>query len=206
MINKSKIIKIQGSTVDILKYDRNSLNSPPLQTNTKAIISRASRSNTNMVMLESQKQAILLPTVDVSGGDYLKQSSTYYVISGLVEEHYKDKVISKVVNLLKCNNTFKLKSNTISADDKGNLIKNFVEVISDLPCYIEEVSADLKRLDAGLHADTEYYLYAFNIPLLETDKIIISVNSVEQSYKIMAKDYLTFPNMVIIQICRNVGE
>jgi hypothetical protein len=200
LFHKSKLIQTTGSTVRVLKF------ATQVATDTKAVTGRSTRTNTNMIALESQKEGIFLPEISIDSGDFVIEaiSNETFVVSGTMPEIVRDQKIATIAILLKCNNLLTVGDLVLAGDLRGNLSNQFNATHSDVPCYVRQVDNKLRQYDSGLHPDTEYEIFTTHLMLKETDKAFIMVNGVGEEYKVISKDYITFPNMLVMQACRDI--
>lgn len=201
---KARIIKSQGNDVTVTRY----VNGVPMEFETKALIGRMNRSVTNMKQLESFKEGIFLPDSGVDSGDFVYNHAQdeNYVVSGTHFEPFRNTTISIVTNLLKCNHLLTVKSLKKVADSRGNLRNELVTVFQGIPCFVEKVTSELRQLDSGIHPDTEYRVYTTALTLKETDQIVLVINGHENTFKVTATDYDTFPKMLVLEICSDVRK
>lgn len=204
MNTKAKLIKKHGSDVVLKRLVSGTFTETP----TKAMIGRGNRSNTALRQLESQKEGIFYPDLDIDSGDYVHDPilNEDYVVSALYPEPFKNKVIAKIGILHKCNSFLSVKGQKKVADTRGNLKVQFVDVCADIPCYMEEVTNELRQYQAGLHPDTEYMVYSPAVDAAETDQILLKIRGVDEQFKAVAKDFVTIPNLLILQVARDVRK
>lgn len=199
---KARIIKRQGNDVQVSRYVLGSL----VTIETKALIGRMNKTVTNMKQLESYKEGIFLPDVDVDSGDFVYNVSQNenYVVSAVYPEPFKNKTISLVTNLLKCNHLLTVKTLKKVADTRGNTKTELVVSYNGVPCFVEEVTNELRQIDAGIHPDTEYRIYTSALDIKETDQASIQIRGVEERFKVIARNYVTFPKMLVMEVSRDV--
>lgn len=174
---------------------------------TKAILGRNSKSQQNADYLENTKEGIFLFGFDIDSGSvvYSPKHDESYIVSG-VHKNINDKTQAKVAALLQCNSCMNVKSKKMVADNRGNMKETFVDMFSDLPCYLNQKVNTLVQVNAGQHVDTEYELFTTSIPIKETDQITVEVRGMEESYKVLGKNYTTYPNMVVLTVSRDVRK
>lgn len=201
---KVAIIKRQGTDVEVHRLNL----ATPLILKTKALIGRGNRSNTNMKQLESQKEGIFYPDMDIDGGDFVYNHplNESYVVAGVHQESYGNSILSKVVNLLKCNRYMTVGKMVDGTDGRGNLTKVFETTVEDMPCYLQEVTADLKQTDPGLHPEAEYRVYTTKLTVEYDDQISFEVAGTDETFKVVARDYTTFPGMLVLEIRRDIRK
>lgn len=202
--SKARIIKSQGNDVTVTRY----IGGVPSISETKALVGRMNKALTNMKQLESYKEGIFLPDSGIDGGDFVYNGSQgeNYVISGTHPEPFKNTTISIVATMLKCNHLMDVKSLQRVADNRGNVKNEMVTTLSGVPCFLEQVTAELKQTDAGIHPDTEYMVYTSALELKETDQVSISIYGKVKLFKVTALDYVTYPKMLVLQICSDVRK
>ena len=169
----------------------------------------ASRTKTNMKDVESKKEGIFTPEFDIDGGDIVFDDNTSesFVVSAVHSETDGNKTLSKVSTMMKCNSDLSVQGYIQTADDRGNLITEFADKYSDIPCFLEQISNELKQYDSGLHPETEFKIYtSAALKVEEIDKAQIDLQGNVEDFKIVAIDYMTFPNMLVLQVCRDVRE
>jgi len=201
---KTRIIKDQGENVTVQRL------TPTGRTSyeTKALIGRLNKQMTNMKQLENYKEGILRYFDEVDGGDIIEcpTLSESYVVSSAYSEPFKNKVIAKIVVLLKCNHILNATRLEEVADHRGNVSTQPVSLFSAIPCYVEQVTSDLDQTDIGILPETEYLVYTTALPLMETDQLEITIKGKKKVFKITALDYITYPKMVVIQICQDIRK
>jgi hypothetical protein len=201
---KARIIKRQGNDVEVTRY----VSGSPITYSTKALIGRMNKQVTNMKQLESFKEGIFFPDSGIDGGDFVYNPAQdeNYVVSGTHPEPYKNETISIVVNLLKCNHLLTVRSLQKVADTRGNSKNVLVDTYTGVPCFLEQVTNELRQMDAGIHPDTEYRIYTSAIDVKETDQVSVFIRAKEETFKVIALDYVTFPKMLIMEVCRDVRK
>lgn len=197
-----KFIQKYGTAVDVSTYF-------PAVTvsSTKAVLGRNAKSQQSTDLLENLKEGIFPFGFDIDSG-YVVHSPEYgesFIVSG-VHKDINRRTQSKVAALLQCNSTMNVKSKGTVADKRGNIKESFVDVFSGVPCYLKQVKNELIQADAGQHVETDYLVYTTSLPIKETDQITIVVRGQEEPFKVVAKDYLTYPNMVVLSVCRDVRK
>lgn len=199
---KARIIKMQGNDVQVKRY----VSGIPVVTETKALIGRMNKTVTNMKQLESYKEGIFLPDSGVDSGDFVYNASQgeNYVVSAVYPEPFKNTTISLVVNLLKCNHLLLVKNLDKVADARGNLKNELVTKYEGIPCFVEQVTNELKQMDSGILPETEYQIYTSALDIKETDQVSLHVRGAEDRFKVVALDYVTYPSMLVVQVCRDV--
>ena len=200
---KSKIIKRHGTKVIVDRFEDGSFTTRE----TKALLGRASRNNNNMRTLNNQKEGIFLPTFDIRSGDFVSHGTRgeKFVVGGVHPEYDGDRILSHVCNLLLCSHQLTIKGNTRQADNRGNLKTVFGDKYVDIPCHVEEVTDELRQYESGLHPDTEYKVYTALLQDVDlTDQLMLSINSTEEKFKVVSTDYVTFPDMLVLEINRDI--
>lgn len=202
---KSTIIRKYGTDVTVQRYlgDMVATSEP-----TRALLGRATRTNTNLETSESQKEGIFLPGFDVDGGDFVintKHNEDYVVVT-THQEYDGNLVLSIVTNLMKCNHKLTVNGNTQVADDRGNLKTVFGSRYKDVPCYLEHVSSKLRQYMPGLSPDTEHLIYTTDLNIELVDQIVIMVGQRKSTFKVVALDYTSFPNLVVIEVSKDVRK
>jgi len=202
--HKARIIRRQGNDVTVTRY----VNGIPTSYDTKALIGRMNKGVTNMKQLESFKEGIFLPDVDIDSGDFVRNHSQdeNYVVSGTHFEPFKNTTLSVVCNLLKCNHLLTIKSLEKVADARGNLKNELVVKVQGVPCFVEKVTSDLRQIEAGIHPDTEYRVYTTALSVKETDQVALVIQGQEKTFKVTATDYDTFPKMLVLEVCSDVRK
>lgn len=203
-LSKIKFIKKYGTDVKVKRFSSGTFTEVP----TKALLGRGSKSNSTMRLLETLKEGIFLPDDDIDSGYFVENltQKEMYVVGGTHPEYGVNETLSIVANLLMCNSAMTVKGTKKVADTRGNMKTEFVEVCKDLPCHLQEVTNELRQFEAGIHPDTEYQVYTTAIDITETDQVIVSVGGRSEAFKVIAKDYVTFPNMVKLQVCRDIRK
>jgi len=192
---KSTLIKRYGTTVEIHKY----LGDKPKEiVETKALLGRSTRTNSNLRTFEHQKAAQFLPKTDVSNGDFVvnKIHDESYVVVGVHQEYDGNKTLAMVTNVLKCGHKLDLKGNVEVADSRGNLKVTFDYKYQNVPCYLEQITAQLRQYEPGLNTDTEHLVYTTDLKIELTDRLIIG----NSSFKVVDRDYTTFPGLVRVEV------
>lgn len=199
---KARIIKKQGNDVQVTRY----VSGSPVMKETVALIGRMNKTLANMKQLESYKEGIFLPDMDIDSGDFVYNTSQSenYVVSAVYPEPFRNQTISLVTTLLKCNHLLNVKNMQKVADTRGNLKSELVTVYKAIPCFVEEVTNELRQTDAGIHPDTEYQVYTTALDIKETDQVSLRVRGAEDKFKVIALNYVTFPQMLVIQVSRDV--
>lgn len=200
---KSTIIRKYGTSVCV---DRLIESEIAMISSTKALLGRASRNNNNMRTLNNQKEGIFLPDCDVQSGDFIRHVSRgdVFVVGGVHPEYEGDSILSKVCNLLVCHHTLTIRGTVRVADERGNLKTQFGDKYKDVPCYLEEVDDGLRQYEPGLHPDTEYRIYTAKLEIDDNDQLVINVLGKEEKFKVVARNYVTFPGLLVIEVKRDV--
>lgn len=202
---KSSIIKKYGTPVEVKRF----LGDVVMHSDTtKALLGRGTRSNNNMKAFENQKEGIFLPDFNIDSGDfvYSHPHNEVYVVAGTHQEYHGSKSLSTVTNLLKCSHDMTLKGNRQYADDRGNIKNEFGEKYKNVPCYLEHISSQLRQYEPGLNPDTEHRIYTTDLTVELTDQIIMSFKNKKMTLKVVATDYMTFPNMVVIEVAKDIRK
>ncbi len=202
---KTKFIRKYGTKVEIRKW-AGGVYLPSISTH--ALLGRGSKTNSVMDLLENQREGILPADSTLDGGNYVHNviNGENFIVTGTLPEYGVNETLSIVANMLICNNKLTAKGQRKVGDSRGNLKTEFVTICSDIPCSVQDASSELKSVDAGLMPETEYVIYAPYFLVMETDKIEIIVNGKALSLKVVYPDYVTFDNMVVIQVCRDIRE
>lgn len=196
--NKSKIINKYGTPVSVSRFIGDM---PKEITETKALLGRASKSVSGTLALESDKECIMLPTIDVDSGDFitnLSHSETYIVVA-THKEYFMEKALSMVLNIAKCEHEMDVSGLEKTSDGRGNIVNKFVEKYKHVPCYLMYVRGDTKSYDFGLNPDTEYVIYTTDLKILLTEQISVPINGQDLILKVVSTDYTTYPNLVRIE-------
>jgi len=201
---KARIIKTQGTDVQVTRY----MSGVPVTFETKALLGRMNKQVTNMKQLESFKEGIFLPDSGVDGGDFVYNlaQGENYVVSATHLEPYRNSTISIVATMLKCNHLMTVKSLQKVADTRGNLKTELVTTYTGIPCFLEQVTNELRQIDAGIHPDTEYRIYTSALDIKETDQVTIHIHAKEEAFKVIALDFVTFPKMLVMEVSRDVRK
>lgn len=202
--SKVKFIKKYGTEVKVRKFVSGVFN----EYSTKALLGRGSRTNSMMRLLQTLKEGIFLPDDDIDSGYFVESlvNNETFIVGGTHAEIERNEVVSIVANLLLCNSLMTIKGQKKVADTRGNLKTEFVTICTDLPCHIQEVSNELRQYEPGLLPETEYMVYSTALDVAETDQLVLAVRGRSESFKVLSKDYVTFPNLVIIQVCRDIRK
>jgi len=202
--DKIRLITKQGSNVTQRRFAGPL--SPAEEEKTKAIIGRLSSSTTDFKNLENLRRGVFYPDFEIDSGDFIHNDtlSETYVVSATFPEPYRDQIISHVATLMKCNHLLAIKSSMKVADNRGNLKTELKETYSHVPCYVEQVTNELRQFDPGILPDTEYRIYTTALEVKETDQVLINVRSEGQQFKITARDYVTYPKMLVLQVTRDI--
>lgn len=202
---KSNIIRKYGTDVTVQRYLGDAVTT---STDTRVLLGRATRTNTNLETSESQKEGIFLPDFDVDGGDFVINSkhNEEYVVVTTHQEYDGNLVLSIVTNLMKCNHKLTLNGNTKVADDRGNLKTVFGSKYENVPCYLEHVSSKLRQFMPGLSPDTEHLIYTTDLNIELIDQIVIGIGQRKSVFKVVALDYTSFPNLVVIEVSQDVRK
>lgn len=195
---KSTIIRKYGTTVNVKRFYDKGVD----ERETKALLGRGTRNNVNMFKLATQKEGIFLPDFDVVSGDYVenKNHNEMYVVVGTHQEYDGNRTLSIVTNLLKCDYKATIKGHTRTTDSRGNLKSVFGDKYVDVPCYVEKVSANLRQYEPGLHPETEHKVYLTDIDVTEVDQLVLNINGRDKPFKVLTTDYISFPNLLVLEI------
>jgi hypothetical protein len=202
---KSTIIKKYGTTVEVQKY----LGDQVVQTQqTKALLGRSTRTNTNLKTFEHQKEGIFLPDFDIDSGYFVinRAHNEEYLVISTHQEYDGDRKLSIVTNLMKCNHRLTVKGNTKIADSRGNLKSVFGEKYRNVPCYLEHISSQLLQYQPGLSPDTEHRIYTTALNVELTDQVVVSMGGMELVLKVTALDYMTFPGLLVIEVAKDIRK
>ncbi|QNR70429.1 hypothetical protein IAQ67_28345 (plasmid) [Paenibacillus peoriae] len=204
--DKIRLIAKQGSNVTVRRFIGPL--SPAEEEMTKAIVGRLSSSTTDTKNLENVRRGVFYPDFQIDSGDFVHNDtlSETYVVSGTFPEPYRDQIISHVATLMKCNHLLSIKSSVQVADSRGNLKMELKETYSHVPCYVEQVTNELRQFDPGILPDTDYRIYTTDLDVKETDQLLINVRNEGQQFKITARDYVTYPKMLVLQVTRDIRK
>lgn len=178
---KYKIISKQGTTVTV---------KPPAAEpyETKVLVGRATQLSSSTISLESTRRCYFLPDIDIDNGYIVENtiSGETYLSIAMYPEMYNGKILSYASIMYVCNAVVDIYSIVDTYDDYGNKTQSPETVIANAPCYIQRVSADLKRYDPGLHEDAEdvIYLQGCEAGLMDT----VEITSVTPTKKVKAVD------------------
>jgi hypothetical protein len=199
----NKFVLKYGVPVTVTKYTPDIVTS-----NTVAIVGRSMKSQANLILLENVKEGIFQMEFDVDSGYVVLDSklNDTYVVSGMHKDATNQRYPTKVCALMQCNSTLSIKSQGLVADERGNLKNGFTDTFSNVPCYLDQIKAELRQYDAGILPETEYRGYLPALPIKETDQVTITVRGHDEQFKVLSKDYLTYPNMVVLQLRRDVRK
>lgn len=202
---KSVIVKKYGTPVEVHRY----LGDLPIRIlETKAVLGRATRSNTNLKTSENQKEGIFLPRFEIDGGDFVinKVHGEDYVVVTTHQEYDGKDTLSIVANMMKCSYRMTLKGNTRVTDARGNLKSAFGEKYKDVPCYLEQISNELRQFEPGLNPDTEHRIYTTDLDIELTDQVVITEGRRELVLRVVALDYFSFPGLVVIEVAKDIRK
>lgn len=178
---KYKLINKLGSPVTVKTPSGSSYE-------TKVFVGRATQLSSSILSLESTRRCYFLPDVDIDNGYIVENTVTgdTYLAIAMYPEEYNGKLLSRASIMYICNAIVDIYSVTDSYDEYGNKTNERTSVVSDAPCYIQRVSADLRRYDPGLHEDAEdiIYLQGCNVGLMDT----IELKNVIPSKRMKAVD------------------
>ena len=178
---KYKIISRHGSPVTVKPPSGSSYE-------TKALVGRATQLSSSTISLESTRRGYFLPDVDINNGHIIENYITgdTYLAIARYPEVYNGKILSVALIMYVCNAVVDIYGVTDSYDEYGNRTQNPNPVVTDAPCYIQRVSADLRRYDPGLHEDAEdvIYLQGCEAGLMDT----IEIKNVTPTKKVKAVD------------------
>ncbi|MCY7861136.1 hypothetical protein [Bacillus haynesii] len=202
---KSTIIRKYGTSVEVQRYVEGS---KVESVETKALLGRAARSNVNLKVTESQKEGIFLSNFDIDAGDFVINEShrEEYVVVTTHQEYDGDKTLSIVTNLMKCSHRLSLKGNIKTADSRGNVKTTFGEKYGDVPCYLEDISGDLRQYEPGINPETEHRIYTTALNIELTDQVSIRFGQRELKLKVVAVDYTSFPNLAVIEVSKDIRK
>jgi hypothetical protein len=202
---KTKFLKRYGMKVGIMRFVDGAFTEP---VPTTAMIGRGSKSNSTMRLLQTLREGIFPADDDIDSGYFVENltQNEIYIVGGTVPEYGVNETQAIVANLLLCNSKLTLKGQKKVADARGNLKTEFVVSAADLPCHLMEVSNELRQADAGVLAETEYMVYSTSLEVTETDQLTLAVNTKSDNFKILSKEYVTFPNMVVLQVRRDIRK
>lgn len=178
---KYKIIQRWGSSVTVKPIIGDEFT-------TKALIGRGTQLFSSTISMESIRRCYFLPDVNIDNGYIVENNVTgeTYLAIAMYPEEYNGKLLSRASIMYVCNAIVDIYSVTDSYDEYGNKTNKIASVVSDAPCYIQRVSADLRRYDPGLHEDAEdiIYLQSCNVGLMDT----IELKNVIPNKKVKAVD------------------
>jgi hypothetical protein len=199
---KARIIKRQGNNVQVTRY----VADLPVVTSTIALIGRMNKTVSNMKQLESYKEGIFLPDSGVDSGDFVYNTAQNenYVVSAVYHEPFRNTTISLVTTMLKCNHSLIVRNMEKVADSRGNLKNDLVTKYEGIPCFAEQVTNELRQLDSGIFPETDYMIYTSALSIKETDQVSLKVRGAEDKFKVIALDYVTYPMMLVMQVCRDI--
>lgn len=202
---KSTIVKKYGTDVEVRRYQEDS---EAQIVATRVLLGRSTRTNTNLKASENQKEGIFLPDFDVDAGDFVVNPAHQeeYVVVTTHKEYDGNNTLSIVTNLMKCSHKMTLMGNTQIVDNRGNIKTTFGEKYADIPCYLEQVSSQLRQYEPGLSPDTEHVIYTTDLDMELTDQIVVSFGKREIHFKVVSLDYTSFPNLVVIEVARDIRE
>lgn len=204
--DKIRLINKQGSDVTVKRFGGPL--SPAMEQGTKAVIGRNTTSASDMKGLENMRRGLFYPDFLIDSGDFVYNPtlSESYVVSGTFSEPYRNQTISTIATLMKCNHLLNIKSSVQVADTRGNLKAELRETYKRVPCYVEQVANELRQFDPGILPETEYRVYTAALDVKETDQMVLVVMGTEQHFKITARDFVTFPKMLVLQVTRDIRK
>lgn len=202
---KSTIIRKYGTTVEVQRY----LGDQVSETRqTKALLGRSTSTNTNLKAFENQKEGIFLPDFDIDSGYYVinRAHNEEYLVISTHQEYDGDSKLSIVTNLMKCNHRLTVKGTTRVADNRGNLKSVFGDKFKDVPCYLEHISGQLRQYEPGLNPDTEHRIYTTALDMRLNDQVVVNMGQRELVFKVVDLDYMTFPNLLVIEVAKDIRK
>lgn len=202
---KTKFIRKYGTRVTVKRWTAAENVFTDLA-ETSALLGRGNRTNSNMRLLETLREGIFPFDTIIDSGCFVEnvtQRETY-IVGGTLPEYGVNQTLAIVANLMLCNSLLSIKGQKKVADTRGNMKTEFFTLCTNLPCHVLEVSNELRMAEAGILPDTEYLVYSTSLAVTETDQLVLMVNGNSEPFKIMARDYVTFPNMVLLQVRRDI--
>ncbi|WP_237163299.1 hypothetical protein [Paenibacillus sp. BIHB 4019] len=165
------------------------------------ILSRETKATTVMGK-EYVYNGLFAPTSVVQLGDIVQTDASFLVLT-MRPTVDRDKYCS----LLKSNTIIEVQRQTQAYDDNYNPIgsQQFVTVVSDVICFAQFVTADMRQSDPGLLPTTEYVLVlqtSVDVKRAQDnnpkapDRIILD----GRAFKVDAVDGIKYPNLLHVQL------
>ena len=196
MLNqKHSIMRRNGAPVIITSLDGGI-------TETIAIIGRASKQFNSTLALEHYRRAHFLPNIDIKSGYlcYSIPANETYILVATYPDLIAGKICTNVSHMMICNSEISTKGDEMVADGRGNLKKVPIDKVSNLSVHAQLITQDLRMYDPGLHPDSKYLIYAPGVSISVLDKLKLRVLEWEESFKVVAVDYISFPGCALIQV------
>lgn len=191
---KEKIILREGSLVEVTDYLSGNV------FNTHALIGRASKPSESTLSLEARRRALFLPEIDINNGNIVKNlaNGEQYIVVSMMDEVYKNEVLSKVCIMLKCNGYLTVLGEMETADEDGNIKSGWGEKYGDVPVYVDRNVMDLEVVRPGVYEFVSCYIYAPGILVSTLDKLVLRSENRNYNFKAISTDYVSYPGLVII--------
>lgn len=120
----------------------------------------------------------------------------------------------------RCNSLITLLTLTVTEDEYGNMIQKFTEIVEDLNCYGQIVTASLRETDPGLlHTTTRVYTIPdVGLKILDrlihkcTQQQVIDLGAVYDStyqgarFKVDCIDDILIPGLIRVQVSPDMRE
>jgi hypothetical protein len=187
---KYKIIQKEGSPVTV---DGSA---------TKALIGRGSSHTSSIISVEAVRKGYFFPDAEVGNGSIVTNEITdeTYLVVATYPEEYSGKVLSINTSMYVCNATVDIQSVITEYDENGDKTTKPNDVLSDGPCYLQRVSAELKQYDSGIHPDAQYIIFVTACEAGLMDTIAVKNHEPPLQFKAVDINNFIFEGITRIQV------
>lgn len=192
---KAKLINQYGEEAELIDYVNNTTVSTKVVAGRISVDSRGRK-------LDAFKRLLFPPSVEVANGHYVNFTveDTLFLITATIPEMVRGRRIAYRCEGVKCNVTLTVKGYEETADEYGNIKKVHVEKVTDLACYMESVSGELRQYDPGKYPDVEYIVYSPVIEVDLLDTLEVTIDSEVVPLKVVEIDKITHPGVLLISV------
>lgn len=196
MIDKRDIILSEGVPVELTDMGGNNVQ-------TIALLGRANKQFNSTVSLESHRRAQFLPDIEVDSGDIVLNTVTNerYIIVAAYNELIQAAVAAVIGHAILCNTKLTVSRMVEVVNARGDIVKTDTVQYEDIDVFTQAMTSEMRQQNPGLYVDAEFIIYAPAIDINSLDKISLLAGTRSTTLKVVDRDYISYPGLVLIQAC-----